>query len=362
VLSEALKELRSGMLAAFLATALWALALPSIVDELRDRASAEHLVTWLLLRETFAEFAGLPSGVQEFNERFVPSDPKGRVIDSEMKEPPPETADLRPGGDNLPSSQPLQVTPLWPEERVTLDLKLVPRDTPIDKYQIYLVRSDARLLPFDKYAIVLDTTSSCRQCVTVLGSAPWPRGAREVDFDVQRRRQPLDWDERRARLWTTAAPLTDPMKLHLSDPSVIQYFKAILGTHHTIWGMPLDPGLFFAIPGILLGVQAVVLLGAMMVLKRDINPPPDQLWILALSTRLPLRRLLEGLLVAASLCWVALPLAILAAQLVAGVQLHPLERLCLWLGAAGLAGATVFNAAAVFHLRRLRRFGVGGPS
>lgn len=42
-------------------------------------------------------------------------------------------------------------------------------------------------------------------------------------------------------------------------------------------------------------------------------------------------------------CWIVLPVAILAAQLFAGVQLHPFEHLCLWLGATGLSGATAFN-------------------
>jgi hypothetical protein len=357
VIAEALKELRSGMLAAFLVTALWMLALPGTVDELRDRASAEHLVTWLLLRATFTEVDGLPSGVQEFTERFVPKNPHARTIDSEMKEPPLETADLRPGGDNLPSPRPLTVTPFWPDERVTVHLRLEPRDTPLDKYHVYWVRSNARFLPFDQYAIVLDTTSSCKACIRVLGRTPWLRGARAFDA-AERRDRPLEWDERRARLWTTASPLNDPTKLHLTDPSVVTYLKDVLSARHTIWGVPLDPGLFFAVPGILLGAQALVLLGALMILRRGGNAPPDQLWILVISTRFPPRPLLESLLVAVSLCWIVLPAATLAVQLLAGVQLHPFERLCLWLGAAGLAGATVFNAATVFHLRRLRRLAV----
>ena len=357
--AEALKELRSGMLAAFLVITLWTLALPGTVDELRDRASAEHLVTWLLLRASFTEVDGLPSGVQEFTKRFVPKDPHGRTIDSEMKEPPPETADLRPGGDNLPSPQPLTVTPLWPDERVTVDLRLEPWDRLLDKYQVYQVRSNARFLPFDQYAIVLNTTSSCKECIRVLGRAAWLRkGARAFDFAIKLRDQPLEWDERRARLWTTASPLNDPGKLHLTDPSVVGYLKDVLSARHTIWGVPLDPGLFFAVPGILLGAQALVLLGALMILRRGRNAPPDQLWILVISTRFPPRPLLESLLVAVSLCWIVLPAGTLAVQLLAGVQLHPFERLCLWLGAAGLAGATAFNTATVFHLRRLRRSAV----
>jgi hypothetical protein len=353
--AEALKQLRASMLAALAVAIIWVLALPATIDELKDRQTAEHLVTWLLLRSTFVESAGLPSGVEEFRERFVSASPRSEVLDSEMKEPPPWKADLRPGGDNAPYPQPLTIRTLWPDEKLEVRVRLEPWDTVLNKYQVYWVNTDARFLPFDQYAVVLDTTRTCQDCIKVLAREAWVREARAFDFSFRFRDRPLGWDERRALLWTNAASLNDPTKLHLTDPPVMAFLKDVLGAQHAIWGMTLDPGLFFVAPGILLGAQAALLLGALLTLARAHTPAPDQVWTMVFSTTSPPSPVLEALLVIVSLGWIALPPGILAAQAMAGVQLHPFELACLWVGRIGLVATGLANAAAVYQLRRLRR-------
>jgi hypothetical protein len=334
VAAEALKQLRASMLAALAVVIIWVLALPATINELKDRQTAEHLVTWLLLRSTFVESAGLPSGVEEFRERFVSASPRGKVLDSEMKEPPPWKADLRPGGDNPPYPQPLTIRTLWPDEKLEVRVRLEPWDTVLNKYQVYWVNTDARFLPFDQYAVVLDTTRTCQDCIKVLARESWVREARAFDFSFRFRDRPLGWDERRARLWTNAASLNDPTKLHLTDPPVMGFLKDVLGA------------------------QAALLLGALLTLARAHTRAPDQVWTMVFSTTSPPSPVLEALLVIVSLGWIALPAGILAAQAMADVQLHPFELACLWVGRIGLVATGLANAAAVYQLRRLRRMPV----
>jgi hypothetical protein len=355
MLNEALKQLRTSMLAAFLLSIVWTLALPTTVSELRARQGAEQLASWLLLKATFAEIEGAPVGVEEFRERFVSRLRDGRILDSEMKEPPPEAVDPRPGADNLPSPQPLTIRPLWPEEKTEVAIRLEPWPTVMNKYQIYQIQSDARFLPFSQYAVVLDTTHRCRDCLKVLARESWTRGAREVDLSFYRRYEPVEWDEIRPRMWASTGSLNVAADLHLTDPPVVAFFKEAYNARHSLWGLTLDSGLFFVAPGILLGAQALLLIGAMMVLARERRSSADQLWIMAWPTASPPNPLLEALLVVLSLCWVALPAGILAAQIAQGVHLHPFERACYWLGAVGLALTIAVNAVAMYLLGRLRR-------
>jgi hypothetical protein len=355
MLDEGLRQLRTGMAASLGLIVIWALALPATVDELRARQSAEHLATWLLLRSTFCELDGSPIRIAEFGDHFVSTSGNDSTIDADMKEPPPATADLRPGADNLPSPQPITIRTPWLGEKGDVTVSLHRWPPHIDKYKVYQVRSDAHFLPFDQYDIVLDTTGTCRDCVKVLAHQTWARGARDIDFTFHRQDEPKGWEDIRSRLWTHGTLGSQPTTLHLTDPAVFALVKEALSAQHAVWGFSLDSGLFFTAPGFLLGAQALLLLGPLLSLVRRRTDLSDQVWVLAMQTTFPRGAMLEALLMVVGMGWITLPLMILLAQLLQGVQLHPMERTCFWVGAVGLFLTAAANAVSMYQLRLLRR-------
>ena len=359
MVNEAIKSIRKALLAAFVLVVVWVLALPLTTTELKARHAAEQLTAWLVLKNKFVDTYIDSATAEAFHERFVSTKGNSKVIDSEMKDPPLEKTDLRGGGDNSLWPYDLGLRTQWPGEKPEVEAKLQARS--IDgPYEAYAVRSDARFLPFDAYDVVIDKFQCSRDCIKVLGREEWAvnlagQEPRVLQFLFNRRNHPKEWEDIAALLWPGVVEPPEAASIKQNDPVVATFVRDALRAQHNFWGVSVDAGLFFAAPGILLGAQAFMLLGPLLVLIGRGDSMPSEPWIMTAPTRSSRRRVLEGILVLISAVWCLVPAGIGYAQADQAIALHPFERLCYWMGLVGLAMACVVNAVVMLELWRVRK-------
>jgi hypothetical protein len=359
MVNEAINSIRKAMLAAFVLVVVWVLALPTTTAELKVRHAAEQLSAWLILKNKFVDtYIDWPTA-EAFHERFVSTNEDKQVIDSEMGDPPLDKVDLRGGGNTSPWPYELVLRTQWPGEKPDVRVHLQAR--PIEgPYEVWSVGTDARFLPFDTYDVVIDKSGCSQDCVKVLGREEWAVSRtvaepRVIQFLLNRQNHPREWEDIAALLWPGVVELPEAAGLKQSDPVISTFVKDALRAQHNFWGVSVDAGLFLAAPGILLGAQAFMLLGPLLVLINRRDSMLSEPWIMTTATRVPRRRILEGILLLISAAWCLVPLGIWYAQAEQAIWLHPFERACYRVGLVGLAIASVVTAALLVELWRIRQ-------
>lgn len=397
----AISSLSKGLLAVALFSAVWLVSIAAIKANLRQKAIAEDLVAWNVLRTSIAdvinvnrwnledkETAAQATDVANPDEALVQTVPiiqsdveeQKQVIDQLVVELEAET---HYDDDATPRRAEIILSTPWPVpaiSRARLELTDTPYlyrsaganlPLPFERYRIFfnheLPRGEERedeeqpspptgpIVLADrylKYATVVTATDA--------GGEPWPADA-DLPHAVRVSNWRLSVDNPRDWLLGLAAfgqvgegsPGLDA--LSFKNPEFMRWLEKIRIEKQTILGIPVDPGIFFTAGGLALAALVFPLIGPIVTLRRTRAMPATTVSSLVASLTGPAGRLWNLLRLGAGMLLVLVPpaIALLPFLDAAGINLSLTEQI---LRALSAFGAAVACLVLLFAVREIRCF------
>lgn len=355
-MNDAIRSLRNLFLGSLAIMLLWFVTWPTAIEKLNLYFDLRHVAAWLQLTAAMKEF-----GV----------DPFDRETEGEITSVEREYCDPRSRGDCYPIQIPIEVKATWPNiATAAVTLKPVsfhvrPEFSEVAKYvRLYRVETVVSDLPLSSYYVAfVNLGGEVRPRVLPVGSESMltanAMGLRFLDVTTRELNRPKYWAAVQPSLTKLGYDSELPDKLAIGTPALgalqLEADPRLISGGVQIFGIKLSIGVFFASVGVFLAAIAFAALGPLTAMRRAPAPLEPQTWIMALGCeRGPAGLGLEFAIMVASLAWALAPLAILAMQLRAGVDLTGVSRWGLPVGAVGLIVTSLVFLWASWLLWRVR--------